>query len=453
MMRLFIPCIGFLALTHVYAMEVFTQEHIAKYLNVDNPFIYTAIGQKYIYKEKENYQLGNFDTNLGVKYDKKDYPLSEAEFFSAGVDKPIENGMEFSLNYRKAEGTQEYNNIKTGDDGEVLFGVKIPVFSVANNISERKLNLYSSRLDTRKMDYKAQDNLRLLYSEIIQSYYALLFHNQNSILVSKLLDKAKQRVVIIEKRVNAGSLPQIALLEANQQVINRKQKLLIVQNQYENALRTFLKYLNIDITYFNQTYTLPSLLDLKNRYTSEGVSFERALENRPDLKVYANEIQKLDLENKFTSISKYPNFDIGVYGVHDFEYENGFKVTLSMDFPVERRKYTSKSLEIKSSIKNVQKLNEQKIITIKTDLNNIKNSMDALLNNIKNSEIEVELVQKLEAAEEKKYMLGSSNLFMLNQREIYTLEIQKKLLQYNLDYLQLVQESNKVMGIVFEHNL
>jgi outer membrane protein TolC len=303
------------------------------------------------------------------------------------------------------------------------------------------------------MDYKAQDNLRLLYSEIIQSYYALLFHNQNSILVSKLLDKAKQRVVIIEKRVNAGSLPQIALLEANQQVINRKQKLLIVQNQYENALRTFLKYLNIDITYFNQTYTLPSLLDLKNRYTSEGVSFERALENRPDLKVYANEIQKLDLENKFTSISKYPNFDIGVYGVHDFEYENGFKVTLSMDFPVERRKYTSKSLEIKSSIKNVQKLNEQKIITIKTDLNNIKNSMDALLNNIKNSEIEVELVQKLEAAEEKKYMLGSSNLFMLNQREIYTLEIQKKLLQYNLDYLQLVQESNKVMGIVFEHNL
>lgn len=452
-MRLFIPCIGFLALANVYAAELFTRESIARYLTVENPFVYTAVGQKYIYKEKEKYQLGNFDTNLGVKYDKKDYPLSEAEFFSAGIEKPIENGMEFSLNYRRAEGTQEYNNIKTGDEGEVLLGVKIPVFAVANNINKRKLDLDSSRLDTRKMDYKAQDNLRLLYAKIITSYYELLFHNQNKALVKKLLDKARDRVSIIEKRVEAGSLPQIALLEANQQVLNREQRLLITQNRYENVLRSFLQYLNLDVEYFNQMYTLPLLSDLKESEIIQEVSFEKALENRPDLKVYANEIKKLDLENEFTSISKYPNLDIGVYGVHDLEYENGFKITLGMDFPLERRKYTGKSLEIKKSIKNVQKHKEQQIIAIKTELQIIQNSLDVLLRNIENSESEVDLVQKLEDAEEKKYLLGSGNLFMLNQREIYTLEVRKKLLQYNLDYLRLVQESNKVMGISFDHNL
>ncbi len=452
-MRLFTACIGLLALANAYATELFTQEDIARYLTIENPFVYTAVGQKYIYKEKEQYQLGGFDTNLGVKYDKKDYPLSEAEYFSAGIEKPIENGMEFSLNYRKAEGTQEYNNIKTGDDGEVLLGVKIPVFSVANNTNKRKLDLDSSRLDTRKMDYKAQDNLRLLYSKIIEGYYELLFYHQNKGLVTKLLDKARRRVSIIEKRVDAGSLPQIALLEANQQVLNREQRLLVTKNQYENALSSFLKYLNIDVEYFNQTYTLPLLSDLKENDIPPEVSFEKALENRPDLKVYANEIKKLDLENTFTSISKYPNLDIGVYGVHDFEYENGFKITLGMDFPLERRKYTGKSLEIKKSRQNVQKEKEQQIIMIKTDLQIIKNSMGTLLHNIDNSEKEVDLVQKLEDAEEKKYLLGSGNLFMLNQREIYTLQIKKKLLQYNLDYLRLVQESNKVMGISFEHNL
>lgn len=452
-MRLFTACIGLLALANAYATELFTQEDIARYLTIENPFVYTAVGQKYIYKEKEQYQLGGFDTNLGVKYDKKDYPLSEAEYFSAGIEKPIENGMEFSLNYRKAEGTQEYNNIKTGDDGEVLLGVKIPVFSVANNTNKRKLALDSSRLDTRKMDYKAQDNLRLLYSKIIEGYYELLFYHQNKGLVTKLLDKARRRVSIIEKRVDAGSLPQIALLEANQQVLNREQRLLVTKNQYENALSSFLKYLNIDVEYFNQTYTLPLLSDLKENDIPPEVSFEKALENRPDLKVYANEIKKLDLENTFTSISKYPNLDIGVYGVHDFEYENGFKITLGMDFPLERRKYTGKSLEIKKSRQNVQKEKEQQIIMIKTDLQIIKNSMGTLLHNIDNSEKEVDLVQKLEDAEEKKYLLGSGNLFMLNQREIYTLQIKKKLLQYNLDYLRLVQESNKVMGISFEHNL
>ena len=452
-MRLLVSCIGIFALADLYAAELFTKAHISRYLNTENPFVYTAVGQKYIYKEKETYHEGHFDTNLGLRYDKKDYPLSASEFVSAGVDKPIENGMELSLNYRRAEGTQEYNNIKTGDDGELLLGVKIPVFAVANGMNKRKLDLDASRLDTRRMDNKAKDNLRLLYAKIVENYYELLFHHQNRQLVSQLLERARERVLIIEKRVRAGALAEISLLEVNQQVLNRKQRLLVSENQYENALRRFVRYLNIPVEYFNQNYTLPLLTAVKEEEASLDISFEKALENRPDLKVYANEIEKLNLENKYTSISKYPAFDLGLYGVHDFEYENGFKVTLGMDFPIERRKYTGKSLEIKKSIQNVQKQKEEQIIMIRTDLEIIKNSMEALANNIENSRTEVELVEKLEDAEEKKYLLGSGNLFMLNQREIYTLETKKKLLQYNLDYLRLVQESDKVMGTGFDDAL
>ena len=36
------------------------------------------------------------------------------------------------------------------------------------------------------------------------------------------------------------------------------------------------------------------------------------------------------------------------------------------------------------------------------------------------------LAEKLEQAENKKYILGMSNLFIVNQREIYTLEVKKK---------------------------
>lgn len=432
------------------AKEVFTKEYIAKYLSIDNPFIYSAVGKKYIYKEKENYQLGNFDTKISAEYEKKDYPLSESEYISTGVAKPIENGMEFSLNYRRAEGTQEYNNIKTGTDGEMLLGIKIPVFSVLNSMNERKLNLESSRLNTHKMDYKAKDNLRLLYFKILSNYYELIYQKQSNALVSKLLDNAKKRVLIIKKRVDTGSLAEISFLEARQQIINRKQRLLSAQNKYQNALESFLKYLNIDSEYFHQYYTLPSLFDLKNEFISEERSYEIALQNRPDLKVLNNEIKNLNLQNQYTSTLQYPNFNIGLYGVHDFEYDNGFKVTLGMAFPIERRKYISKSLEIVKSIKNINKLKERKITTIKTNLKIINNSIKTVLENIQNSKVEVGLVQKLEEAENKKYEVGSSNLFMVNQREIYTLQIKKKLLQYNLDYLLLQQELEKVIAKPFE---
>ena len=48
--------------------------------------------------------------------------------------------------------------------------------------------------------------------------------------------------------------------------------------------------------------------------------------------------------------------------------------------------------------------------------------------------------------ERKKYELGSSTLFMLNQREMQTLKTQKKLLKYKLDELlnhqQYIKETN-----------
>jgi outer membrane protein TolC len=445
-MRLLLWSAGFVFLCNLEAKELFTQEHILRYFNLENPSVYTALGEKYVYKERENYQLGNFDTNLALKYEKKEYPVSDGEFFSTALEKPIENGMEFSLAYRKAEGTQEYNNIKTGDDGEVLLGVKIPVFSVAQNMSKRKLDLGSAKLDTGRMNNQAKDNIRLLYFDTVAAYYKLLYFKENLQLVKGLLDNAKQRESIIAKRVKAGSLAKISSLEAKQQIINRQQQLLSTQNSYANALENFTRYLNLSSDQFSQEYTLPSILDIKEAYIETVASLEQALENRPDLKVFYYDKKKLELQEEFTSISKYPDLSVGLYGVHDFEYENGFKVTLGMDFPIERRKYLGKSLEIKKSKQNIDKKKEKKIIKIKTELNTINNSIKTLTDNIENAELEVDLVEQLEAAESKKYDIGLSNLFILNQREMYTLTVKKKFLKYNLEYLILQEELNTIVA-------
>lgn len=445
-MRLFIVSIGFFLFGALEAKELFTQEHILKYLTLENPSVYTALGEKYIYKEKEKYQLGSFDTKLAVNYEKKDYPVSDGEFYSTSIQKPIENGMEFSLGYRRAEGTQEYNNIKTGDDGEVLFGIKVPVFSVAQNMSKRKLDLGSARLDTTRIGYHTKDNMRLLYFDTVAAYYKLLYFKENLQLVKELLHNAQERESIIAKRAKVGAIAKISTLEAKQQIINRQQQLLSIQNSYQNALENFCRYLNLSPDVFSQDYVLPSILKVKESYIQTDPSIEQALENRPDLKVFYYDKQKLDLEEKFTSISKYPDLNVGLYGVHDFQYENGFKVTLGMDFPIERRKYLGKSLEIKKRKKNLDKKKEKKIISIKTELSIIGNSIKTLLNNIDNAGIEVSLVEELEAAENKKYNIGLSNLFMLNQREIYTLSVKKKFLKYNLDYLILQEELNKVVA-------
>jgi len=435
--------IGLLGSSLVMSKEVFNKKDISHYLTLENPFYYSAIGEKFVYEEKEKYHLGAFDTKLKGKYDNKDYGASEGEFLNIGVEKPVDYGIDLSLDYRKATGVQEYNNIKTGKEGEVLIGVHVPVFSMIEDINERQYNLSSASIETKKINALSQNNLRELQYQITYSYYKLLYYKGVRSLVKNLLINAKKREKFIRKTVKSGAMPEISLLEIQQQIINREQNLLSVENVYKGALLEFLKYLNLDPKTFFKRYSLSSLIKSSHKHKGIKEAITFALDHRPDLKGFDFDKEKLMLEGHYSNLLKYPDLKLALYGSHDIQYGNGFKFALEMDFPVEQSKYRAKSLEIQSSLLNVEKKIEMKIINIKIAVRNIITTLQTLLNNIKKSKTEVQLVEKLEAAEEKKYKLGLSSIFMVNQREVYTLKVKQKLLKYHFDHLILQEELNK----------
>ena len=83
---------------------------------------------------------------------------------------------------------------------------------------------------------------------------------------------------------------------------------------------------------------------------------------------------------------------------------------------------------------------------LKTNLENLLYSQDVLSQNIRNVQKEIRLVEELEEAENKKYRLGASNLFQINQREMYTLQVKQKQLEYYLNSLLIQQEIKREMG-------
>jgi len=431
----------------VEAKEIFTKKQIANYLTEKNPYYYSAIGEKFVYEQKVNYQKGAFDTKLKAKYDNKDYGASEGDFLNFGVDKPLADGIDLSLDYRKATGTQEYNNIKTGEEGEMLLGIKIPIFSLLEKINTRDYVINSASLQSQKVDASTEDRVRLLHYDIVSSYYTMLYYKEVLKLVEHLLNNAKKRQTYVAKSVEGGAMPQMSLLEIEQQIINREQSFVTVENIYQNALSVFLKYLNLERKQFFTLYTLPSLKDITYKRKKDKESIAFALEHRPDILAYDVEQEKLMLDGHYSQLLKYPDLKLGVYGSHDLYYGNGFKVALQMDFPVERSKYKAKSLEIQSSLLHIEKQRQMKVVDITIEIRNIINSLNTLRQNIQKSKNEVRLVQKLESAEEKKYRLGLSSIFMLNQREMQTLQVKQKRLKYQLDYLLTQEELNMQMNM------
>ena len=429
------------------AKELFSTEKIGSYLNKENPFVYTLYSQEYNAKIRENYFQAAFDTIISAKYDKKEYPISEGEYYDVSLKTTTQSGIELLTSYRKAEGTQEYNNIKTGDQGELLVGVKLPVIALLKNTNTKKLNLDLAHLNSEKLKYNTDNKFRALYLNVLNSYYTLLYNKILVNLEAELLKISLERKKLITKKVQVGALAKISKLEAEQQIINRRQRYLSSKNSYENSFRVFLQYLNTSKDEFTQKYDLLNILEIQTLNTNLDEAISTAIDNRPDLKMLKYEQDKLHLQRKNTALLKYPNFNLSLYGVHDFKYNEGFKVALDMDFPLERNKYESTLKTINQNLKNIQAIKKQKIQRIKTSITNIVYSLNTLNENINYSEQELQLVKQLQKAENKKYMIGSSTLFMLNQREVYTLEVQKKVLKHKLNYLILKEDFYKEMGL------
>jgi len=425
----------FILLNISLSKEILTEDKLKNFMTEDNPNIYSILGKKYIYKAKIKYFKGNFDTKLKASYEEKNYPISKGKYYDFFIEKPIFYGFDLKAGYRYAEGVQEYNNIKTSKEGEAVIGLSLPVINLISQIDIRRLNLFKARNFYKNVDFETKDKLRKFYFKVLKTYYKTVFYKKVFKLEKQLLEKAKKRLKFIKRKIEEGLLPQIYLVEANQHIVNRRQRLLKAKNEYQNSLNELLTLLNLNKEEFNKKYTLPEDLKLPTL----NISFEEALniakQNRPDLFQFKYQMKILNLEEKYYRLLSYPNINLDMYMTKDFKYDYGFKFVLNADYYIERRKYLGKMVEIKKGKALIKNKYDSKIMQINVKIKNIFNTLKTLQQNIQNAKNEVSLVQKLENAERRKFILGRSDLFYLNQREIYTLKTIKKYLYYKFDYI------------------
>jgi outer membrane protein TolC len=430
----------------LYATETFTLEEMRKYLTPQNPYIYKGLGQKQIMKEQLKFEEGVFDTKLLAKYDEKEYPDSTATYYSASLEKPTESGVDLTAGYRYAHGVQEFNNIKTAENGEFIAGVKIPIIAVLNKIDERRVRVGLTKMDVEKREYEFQESMRAFYFKLLSEYYLLLRNKSLLEISEEMLVKVEKRRGFLESNVARGNLPEIALLEASQQVIQTKQTLVTQKAAYQNKLTELLTLLGISQEKFDSLYHLPSLQAQKETLASLEESRESATNKRADFKIFDTEIEKLHLENKNNERKKYPELNLGLYGVQDMHNESGFKLSLDMSFPLARTEQRAKSAQIQEHLKVMNNEKEMLLIELTRDLQNIINTTDAVEKNLKSAKEEVILLERLEAAERRKYELGSSTLFLLNQREMLTMQAKRKLTEYTFEYQLLLESYRRIIN-------
>ena len=423
-----------LGVSILHAQQPFLAKDIYRYLNKENPFYYQAIGEQYIAKGREEFYQGSLDTQIRAKYDEKDYPVTTGTYQEVELFKSLGNGIELSMGYRKAYGTQEYNNIKTGKDGEFLSSVKIPLFSVLHDISKNKVDIQTAQMSRIQSEHQSDLNLLKLYFNISKIYYQLLLQKALVETQQELTNKAKKTAGFIAKQIEVGSIPAMMGIEIEQMIIQREQKTLYQENNLKIVKNIFLQYLGIDKESFSTQFILPSLSMQDEPLPQLLSAITTALDNRPDLKIIDFELEKLALKKSYNNITQYPKIDLKISTLYDPINQEGYKVSLNFNLPIKNRKYSGMD-EVLKKEKLMKKSEKLKVIEeLKTNIMNLYQKIATKKEGIKLSKKELIVAEKLEAIEIIKIHEGVGNLMFLNQREIAVLKVQQKLLK---DYYDL----------------
>lgn len=428
-----------------WAKTPFTASMIDVYLTNKNPFVSAARAPAEVALAKAQATEGIFDTTLGFKYDDKRYPSSDGKLTDLTIEKELQSGLTLLAGYRKAEGVQEYNNIKTGDEGEARVGVKLPVVALFSDTNKHLYRYRSATLNAVRERYSAQERIRLLRYDATSAYYTLLYRYEAHRLEQALLEKARNRSTFIAKKVAVGEFAPIERLELKRQILQREQRLHKARTAYETALRTFTAYLDMEPTIFSAQFSLPALQPVTFETDRVEQLFIDATQRRPDLKRLEAEDSMLTLEQQYSTIDRYPKMDIALTGVHDFEYDNGFKLSVNMRFPIERRRYSGTQKAIQSGKTAIAMTKRSRELTLSVSLKNLLDTQKMLLKNIESAGEEVMLCTQLEQAERKRFNVGEGSQLLVNQREHDTLEAKLRkldnLLQLNITVLKLRNES------------
>ncbi len=391
---------------------------------------------------------GAFDPKLEVDYDRKKFKgIEYYDRLNATFKIPVWFGIEFKGNFEENTGDFLNRQANVPIDGLYSAGVSIPL---ARGLltNKRMSTLRQSRLYVKQAKADRQLLANTILFEATKTYFNWLKHYNEKNVYESFLENAEMRFNGIKKSYEAGDKPAIDTLEARITLNNRKLNLEKARIKYIKSTLELSNYLWLDndtpvevketISPDENTFSLidtvlkTSNLDIEN--------FD--IETHPKLQSLNYKIESLNIEKRLKRNNLLPQIDLQYNFLSQTPEiarsfsSSAYKSGLNINFPLFLRKE-----------RGDLKLAQIKLQDTKFDLQNTKLSLRNKISAI-NQELDSYGIQndftltivsdysKLLSAEERKFFLGESSLFLVNSRESKLIDSKLKAIEIEYDFLK-----------------
>ncbi|TYA92322.1 TolC family protein [Seonamhaeicola marinus] len=402
---------------------------------------------------------GAFDPKLEVDYDRKKFKNTEYyDKLNASFKIPVWFGIEFKGNFEENTGTFLNPQDNVPIDGLYSAGVSIPL-AKGLLTNKRMATLRQSRLYVKQARADQQLYINEILFEATKTYFKWLRQYNEKRVYENFLQNAEMRFNGIKKSFEVGDKPAIDTVEARITVNNRKLNLEKARIKFIKSSLELSNYLWLndntpielkeEIIPDENTFQIVDTVLNTSGFDLE--SFD--IESHPKLRSLDYKIKGLSIEKRLKRNNLLPQIDLQYNFLSQTPEEinsfnsNAYKSGLNVRFPLFLRKE-----------RGDLKLAQIKLQDTKFDLQNtrlsLKNKIDAINQELASFSVQsvyttdiVNDYTTMVTAEERKFYLGESSLFLVNSRESKLIDAKLKAIEIENSFLNTKANLSNILAL------
>lgn len=393
---------------------------------------------------------GAFDPKLFSTYDRKEFGQTlYYEKWQSGLSVPVlPGGVDIKLTYDQNAGQYINPEERLPSSGLAAVGISVPL-GQGMLIDARRTALRQAQL---AVNLAEADRLKLINKtlyEAAKTYWEWYLAHQQYQLIQEGYQVAQNRFQAVRQRALLGDAAAIDTTEA---LITAQDRLVQLQQAEVDRQNARLR-LTAFLWNSHQTSQTPQPVDMPVTVRPQPFTIHqldeallqsllrRATEQHPDLLKLSTKGQQLAIEERFrrsllqpqitanaSLLSQTPEPGVGYdwSSYYAFRADN-HKIGVDLTFPLFLRKERGKLRQVQLKSQQVALERQQTERDITNDVQSVWNALATLSNQIQVQQQTIANQRSLLVAEQQKFDMGESSLFLVNSRESKLIDLQIKL--------------------------
>ena len=433
---------GWLAIATLAAAQpdLLSFDAYANAIRAQHPLFKRAALNETLARAELRYARGAFDPKLYGYVEEKHFgDRTYFRYAEGGLSIPTSLlGLEVKAAYKQASGYYLSPEATLPEQGQAVLGLKLPLLrGLLTDANRTGVAQARVGLEAREAEAAAIRNDLLL--EAAQRYWAWTYASRNLEVTRDALELAETGFQLVKASYEAGDKAPIDTLEAFLLVQTRQLDLADAEILYNNTLQ--------DIQAFWWEDGLAPLTSLEPAFDPltplDPAALRQALAAHPLLRETRLKLQQLELERSLKQQYLLPKLDVeyqflgngldlGASGndgvIRNYLMEN-YQYGISFSMPIPNRQGTSgvQLTQIKLAQTDLELLQKER--DLRTKLEAYLLALEQLATQISAYEAAVAGYRDLVEAEQLKFSIGESSVFLLNIRQQKYLDAERKLLK------------------------